>query len=210
MDNYDIKKERRDLYAARSGRFDVVDVPPLSFLMADGHGDPNTSADYAEVVEALYTLSYAVRAVARDMVARTHTVGPLEGLWSADDPQVFVAGDKSEWDWTLMIVQPGWITTSIVDSAVERVLRAKSLPALAKVRFDEFTEGPCVQTLHVGPYDDEAPTIARLHDEFIASRGWALRGRHHEIYLSDARKTDPVRLRTILRQPIETVRPDRD
>jgi hypothetical protein len=209
MENYDVKKERRDLYAARSGRFDVVDVPPLPFLMADGHGDPNTSAEYGHVVEALYTLSYAVRAIARDAVGRVHTVGPLEGLWSADDPRVFLTGDKSAWDWTLMIVQPTWITSTMVDTAVDRVSRSKSLPALAGVRFDEFTEGQCVQTLHVGSYDDEAPTIARMHDEFIAARGWALRGRHHEIYLSDARKTDPSRLRTILRQPIAAANAER-
>ncbi|MGY0070292.1 GyrI-like domain-containing protein [Streptomyces sp. QTS137] len=207
MQNYDVKKERREIYSARRDRFDIVDVPRMSFLMADGHGNPNTSADYRAVVEALYTTAYSVRAIARKTLDRTHTVGPLEGLWSADDLSVFRTRDHDEWVWTLMIVQPSWVTSAMVDAAVDDVGRTKDLSAGHRVRFGDYAEGQCVQTLHVGPYDEEAPTIARMHDEFMPAERLVPRGHHHEIYLSDARRTDPSRLRTILRQPVGPARP---
>lgn len=200
--NYDIKRERRDLYGARTGRFDVVEVPPLQFLLADGRGDPNTAEEYRTVVEALYTLSYTVRALAKAGLGRTHTVGPLEGLWYAEDRGAFAARDKDAWRWTMMIVQPGWITAEIISTAVDRVTVTKPHVAVDGVRFDEFTEGLSVQTLHVGPYDDEGPTIARMHEEILPAHGLSPTGHHHEIYLSDPRKVAPDRLRTILRQPV--------
>ncbi|GAA2196656.1 GyrI-like domain-containing protein [Streptomyces bangladeshensis] len=202
MQSYDIKRERRDLYSAARGRFEIVDVPRMGFLMADGRGNPNASADYRAVVEALYTTAYAVRAIAKDRLDRAHTVGPLEGLWSADDLSVFQTRARDEWVWTLMIVQPGWVTAAMADEAMDRVQRTKDLAAGHRVRFDHYTEGRCVQTLHIEPYDEEAPTIARLHDEFLPAEKLVPRGHHHEIYLSDARRTAPARLRTILRQPV--------
>lgn len=205
LNSYDIKKERRDLYAPAGGRFTEVDVPRLRYLMADGHGNPNTSVAYRDVVEALYTLSYACRAVAKAELGRVHTVGPLEGLWSAADPRAFLTRDKDAWNWTMLIVQPDWITAGILDAARERSA-AKNLPALERVRLADFIEGPSVQTLHVGPYDDEGPVLQRLHEEYLPARGWMPIGRHHEIYLSDARRTDPARLRTVLRQPVSPAR----
>lgn len=202
MENYDVKKERRDLYAPRTGRFELVDVPPLRFLMADGHGDPNTSADYRAVVEALFTCAYAVRKACVDTLGRKHTVGPLEGLWSAEDMGTYVTREKGAWDWTLMIVQPDWVTAELAATAVEKATTTKALAARERVRFAEYAEGRAVQTLHVGSYDDEGPIIARMH-EFIGHEGLAPSGRHHEIYLSDARKVEPARLKTILRQPVE-------
>ncbi|PJE99660.1 hypothetical protein CUT44_03940 [Streptomyces carminius] len=202
MRNYDIKKERRDLYSAGRDRFQIVDVPRMSFLMVDGRGDPNTSADYRAAVQALYATAYAVRAVAGRELGRTHTVGPLEGLWSAEDLDAFRTRDHDEWLWTLMIVQPGGVTSAMVGEAMEHVERAKKLSAGHRVRFDDYSEGRCVQILHVGPYDEEAPTIARMHEEFLPAEKLVPRGHHHEIYLSDARRTAPERLRTILRQPV--------
>ncbi|MBB1029941.1 hypothetical protein G6027_03335 [Dietzia sp. SLG310A2-38A2] len=202
MDTFDIKRERRDLYNGRVGRFDVVDVPTMRFLMADGRGDPNTSEDYGWALEALYTCSYAVRAAVKVDRGRVHTVGPLEGLWYARDLAVFTARDKDAWEWTMMISQPDWITPDIVASAVEKVTARKPAVAVDRVRFEEFAEGQAVQTLHVGPYDAEGPVIARMHEEVIPGHGLIASGHHHEIYLSDARKTEPARLRTILRQPV--------
>ncbi|GAA3032091.1 hypothetical protein LV79_003122 [Actinokineospora globicatena] len=198
MDNYDVKKEGVG-YSARRGRVEVVEVPVMRFLMADGHGDPNTSERYREVVSALYATSYAVRAVAKAELGRVHTVGPLEGLWSAADLGVFHTRDKDAWQWTLMIVQPEWVTPEVVAVAKERK------PQETDVRFEEFHEGTCIQTLHIGPYDAEGPTIARMHDEFMPAENLTPRGRHHEIYLSDARRTDPAKLRTILRQPVRSI-----
>jgi hypothetical protein len=171
--------------------------------VVDGHGDPNTSPAYREAVEALYTASYAVRAVARATLERVHTVGPLEGLWSAEDPDVFRTRDKSAWDWTMMIAQPGWITPEVVHEALG-LARKKQVPALGLVRFERYAEGRSVQILHVGSYDDEGPTLERLHAEFLPAHGLIPTGRHHEVYLSDPRRTPAAKLRTILRQPVAT------
>ena len=201
LQTYDIKKERKDLYAPRPGNFEIVDVPEIGFLMVDGHGDPNTSVAYREAVEALYATSYAIRAVEKKTLGRVHTVGPLEGLWSAEDLEVFRTRDKSAWAWTMMIAQPDWITPEMVDHALAAAQK-KQLPALGLVRFARYTEGRSAQVLHIGSYDDEGPALKRLHDEFLPDNGLAPAGRHHEIYLSDARKTEPTKLRTILRQPV--------
>jgi hypothetical protein len=200
--SFDIKKERRDLYAPTASDFVLVDVPEMTFLMVDGHGDPNADPAYTEAIEALFTASYAVRAAAKRDLDRVHTVAPLEGLWSADDPEVFRNRDKTAWDWTMMIAQPDWISQDMADAAVADAARKKTLPGLERIRFERFAEGRCVQILHVGSYDDEGPTLARLHEEFLPGHGLGFNGRHHEIYLSDARKTAPERLKTILRQPV--------
>jgi len=204
MDTYDIKKELPTLYAPKPGDFHVVEVPELSFLMTDGHGEPNVSPGYAEAVEALFSLSYAVRAIEKSELGRAHTVGPLEGLWSAEDPRAFVAGHKSTWDWTMMISQPAWITPEIIEAAIKKVEK-KALAALDRVRFALYTEGASVQILHVGSYDSEAPVLARLHDEYLPKHGLTYNGKHHEVYLSDPRRTEPGKLRTILRQPVASV-----
>ena len=204
METYDIKRAYPTLYAPKPGDFHVVEVPELSFLIADGHGDPNVSTAYTEAVEALFTLSYAVRAIAKSELGRVHTVAPLEGLWSADDPRAFGAGDKSAWDWTMMIAQPAWISADIVEDAMKKAQK-KSLSALERVRFEPFTEGTSAQILHIGSYDSEAPVLARLHDEYLSKHGLNFNGKHHEIYLSDPRRTEPAKLRTILRQPVASV-----
>lgn len=202
VQTYDIKRERKDLYAPKQGGFEIVDVPELGFLMVDGHGDPNTSTAYSEAIEALYTASYAVRAAAKASGGRVHTVAPLEGLWSAADREAFRTRDKDAWDWTMMIAQPEWITRELVDEALTAAARKKGLPALGLIRFERYAEGRSAQTLHIGSYDDEGPTLERLHAEFLPANGLVPTGRHHEIYLSDARKTEPSKLRTILRQPV--------
>lgn len=201
MQTYDIKKEHKDLYAPKPGDFTLINVPEMAFLMIDGHGDPNTSSAYREAVEALYTASYAIRAVAKASLGRVHTVAPLEGLWSADDLEVFHTRDKTAWDWTMMIAQPDWITPEMVDAALAAA-KKKQPPALGLLRFKRYTEGRSVQILHVGSYDDEGPTLGRLHEEFLPANRLAPTGRHHEIYLSDPRKTEPAKLKTILRQPV--------
>lgn len=203
--NYDIKKVRREFYSARS-TFQVLDVPNQRFLMADGSGDPNTSPDYSAAVEALYTTSYALRAVWKERTGRTFTVGPLEGLWSAPDLAAFTDRDKDAWEWTLMIVQPDWVDEPLLGDAHSRMTKQGRRPS-DRVKLADFAEGLSVQILHVGPYDAEAPTIATLHQEFLPAQRLSPRGRHHEIYLSDARRTHPSRLRTILRQPVSRQSP---
>ncbi|MGO1384280.1 MAG: GyrI-like domain-containing protein [Arachnia sp.] len=207
MKSFDIKKAHPALYAPKScDDFHEVLVPELLFLQILGHGDPNTSPAYLEAVQSLYTLSYAIRAVAKKDLGRVHTVGPLEGLWSAEDPRVFAARKKSAWDWTMLISQPDWITPEIAEHARSTAMQKKNAPgALEHVHLAPYAEGTCVQILHVGSYDDEAPTIARLHEEYLPAHGLTFSGRHHEIYLSDPRRVEPAKLRTILRQPVTLI-----
>lgn len=190
----DFRAERKDLYSPAK-EFVVVDVPEFDFLMVDGHGDPNTSPAYAAAVEALYSLSYAVKFASKNQLGRDYVVGPLEGLW----PGTGIA-PKSEWSWTLLIRQPQWLTQDQWDAARAKIA-AKNLPSAEAVRLESFAEGLSVQVLHVGSYDDEAPTIAAMH-EWLAASGYSERGIHHEVYLSDARRTAPAKLRTVLRQPV--------
>lgn len=198
----DLKREL-DAYRAARGEVRFLDVPPLSYLAVDGHGDPNGAA-FAEAVAALYPLAYAIKMASKREHGRDFVVMPLEGLWSADDWSSFTdARDKTRWDWTLLILQPDWIDEAMLEAARERVA-AKGAPArLADVRLERLEEGRCAQTLHVGAFDDEGPVLARIHDEILPAEGLRPRGRHHEIYLSDARRVEPARRRTILRQPVE-------
>lgn len=205
MDKYDVKKARRELYAAPAKDFVVVDVPELRYIAVDGHGDPNTSTAYTEAVEALFTTAYTLKFASKKTLDRDFVVGPLEGLWRADDPQAFVTRDKQAWSWTMMISQPDWITEDMVRAAVAEAAKKKDNPALAGLRLISLTEGRSVQILHVGSYDDEAPTLDRLHHRYLPDNGLTFNGDHHEIYLSDARRTEPAKLKTILRQPVKPI-----
>ena len=198
----DLKKEL-GLYAPRRGRFEVVTVPPLRYLMIDGPGDPNTSEQYRDALQTIFPLAYALKFLSKRELDRDYTVMPLEALWWAEDMASFTtARDKSQWDWTALNLIPDWITDDHVEQARTAVRSRGGAPALDALRVETLDEGLCVQTLHVGSYDDEAPVLAELHDVFIPESGFTMTGRHHEIYLSDARRTAPEKLRTILRQPV--------
>ncbi|MCB0885138.1 MAG: GyrI-like domain-containing protein [Propionibacteriaceae bacterium] len=201
MDKIDFKKTL-DSYQAKRGVFRLVEVPPLHYLMIDGHGDPNTSPAFAEAIETLYPIAYKLKFASKQGLGRDYVVPPLEGLWWADDMDAFSNRDKSQWDWTLLLLVPDWIDQAMVDAAVEQVA-AKDPPArLGDVRFDLLDEGLCVQTLHVGSFDDEGPVLQKLHEEFIPNQGLTPTGHHHEVYFSDFRRTAPDKLRTLLRQPV--------
>jgi hypothetical protein len=192
-----------DSYRAKRGEFRILDVPDRQYLMIDGHGDPNTSPVYTEALAALYPVAYKLKFASKRELDRDYVVPPLEGLWTADDLDAFTtARDKSQWDWTMMILVPDWIDAELVDAAVAQA-GAKNPPArLDDVRLQSLVEGRCVQTLHVGPFDDEAPVLDRMHRHFIPSQGLRLSGTHHEIYFGDFRRVAPEKLRTILRQPV--------
>lgn len=196
-------KRTLDSYRAKAGEFRVLDLPPLRYLAVDGHGDPNTSAEYAAALEALYPVAYAVKFASKRDLGRDYVVPPLEGLWWADDMAVFTsARDKALWDWSMLLLVPDWVPDAVVAQAVEQVRTKRAPTRLDDVRLETLEEGSCVQTLHVGSYDDEADVLAELHDRVIPEAGFRMTGRHHEVYLSDPRRTDPARLRTILRQPV--------
>lgn len=201
MTQIDLKKDLKDLYQATTKKVVQVDVPELKFLMIDGQGDPNTSARYAEVVQALFSVSYTAKfMVKKGQMALDYAVMPLEGLWWADDMRAFTTTDKAQWQWTMMIMQPDFVPDELIHEAIGEVLRKKKLPGVDRLRLERFQEGRCAQVLHVGPFSEEGPAIERLHD-FINERS-GLRGKHHEIYLSDVRRADPKRWKTILRQPM--------
>lgn len=199
MTSIDLKKVYRDHYTAKRTP-SVVDVPPRPFLMIDGRGDPNTAAEYKEAVQALYPIAYGLRAAIKAATGDAYTVMPLEGLWWVPNMADFDPIDKSSWYWTMMICLPDAVTDTMVSEVLPAVTAKKNLTAGPKVRVEHFGEGVAAQILHIGPFADEAPTIDELH-EFIETNGHALTGKHHEIYLSDPRKADPAKMRTIIRQP---------
>jgi hypothetical protein len=206
MSKVDFKKELKQLYRPSAKAFEVVDVPPMQYLMIDGHGDPNTAQEYQDAIEALYAVSFKVKFISKRQLDKDYVVPPLEGLWWAEDMDAFTTSrDKSAWDWTMMIMQPEWITPEMMDEAIQQVQKSKNLPALPKLRLESYHEGLSVQILHHGSYDDEAPTLHRLHYEFVPQNGYEMAGKHHEIYLSDARKVAPEKLRTVLRQPVRKI-----
>lgn len=204
MTKIDLKKNMKHLYQPSAKEAVQVDVPAMNYLMIDGMGDPNTSQAYSNAVEALFTLSYTLKfMVKKSALAIDYGVMPLEGLWWADDMSVFLGQDKSDWKWTMMIMQPDFITQEMVNDAIADVKKKKKNPAsLSSVRFEAFTEGKCAQILHIGPFSEEGPTIEKLH-AYIDRCASKLTGKHHEIYLSDIRRADPQKWKTVIRQPMQ-------
>lgn len=201
MAKVDLKKEFKHLYQPSAKEVVEVEVPTFKYLMIDGEGDPNTSQEYAQAVEALFSVSYTAKfMIKKGAQSLDYAVMPLEGLWWADDMTAFTSNDKTLWKWTMMILQPSFVESEVIERAIAEVQKKKNLPAISKLRLKSFTEGRCAQTLHIGPFSEEGPTIERVHN-FIDSR--AVRtGKHHEIYLSDIRRADPKKWKTIIRHPM--------
>ncbi|MDI6628637.1 MAG: GyrI-like domain-containing protein [Rhodococcus sp. (in: high G+C Gram-positive bacteria)] len=196
-------KKTLDAYSARHNIFRTLVVPPLTYLMLDGHGDPNTAPEYAEAIGALYPVAYAVKFASKNDLERDYVVPPLEALWWAENMTSFTTErDKSEWNWTAMIMVPDWIDRPMFEAAVATAASKSNSDASSRVRLETLDEGLCVQTLHIGSYDDETSVLDELHHRYIPSSGLTMTGRHHEIYLSDPRRVEPAKLRTILRQPV--------
>jgi hypothetical protein len=195
-----LARERERLYKALAGKPAIVHVPEMSFVMIDGQGDPNTSRDYKDAIEALYALSYTLKFALKKEQGIQYRVGPLEGLWWAEDLTAFDSDPRGEWMWTTMIAQPDALTRERFEVARDEIGRKKELPAMAQARLQRFEEGSCAQVLHIGPFSAEGPTIAMLH-AFIRDQGYSINGKHHEIYLSDPRRSAPEKWKTIIRQP---------
>lgn len=196
-------KQSVEGFRAKRGEFEVLRLPQLRYLMIDGSGDPNTAPEYAEALEALYPVAYKLKFASSRQLGRDYVVPPLEGLWWADDMRSFTTGrDKSRWSWTMMLMVPEWIERPMFEAALAQAGAKQPPSRLGDVRLEALSEGLCVQTLHVGTFDDEGPVLDRMHHEFIPQQGLRMTGKHHEIYLSDPRRTAPEKLRTILRQPV--------
>lgn len=200
MEKLDLKKLHKDIYRPSAKKVSWLDLGPMQYLMIDGFGAPGSPA-YQAVVQALFVISYTLKFQIKKTGGREYAVMPLEGLWWADDMRHFTTNhDESKWKWTMMIRQPDFVTKADVDSTLEAAAKKKTPPNVKGLRFEAFTEGKVCQILHVGPFSEEGPTIEHLHSEITAA-GKSLRGKHHEIYLSDIRRAAPEKWRTILRQP---------
>ena len=201
MPKSDLKKEMKHLYQPSARQFVVIDVPAMNFLMLDGHGDPNHNPAYQDVVNALYTLAYSIKFALKPQGV-DYSVPPLEGLWWMENMEEFSLATKDRWDWTMMIMQPEWVTSDLVEQVRVQAMRKKGLPMLSQIRLETYHEGLSVQIMYIGAYADEGPTIARMH-AFIRENGYTPSGKHHEIYLGDPRKTTPEKLKTVIRQPVK-------
>ncbi len=201
MTKIDFKKTLKEYYVPPK-EFVIVDLPDMQFIMVDGHGDPNTTQEYQEAVEALYAVAYKMKFTSKKTLEKDYVVPPLEGLWWAEDMGTFHTREKSQWDWTMMIMTPEWINAEIFDEAINQVRKAKDPASLDLVRMERYHEGLSVQIMHIGSYDDEGPVLAQMHSDFIPNNGFIENGKHHEIYLSDPRRVAPEKLKTVLRQPV--------
>lgn len=202
------------LLKVRKGAVEFVDVPEFGFAVVTGTGAPG-GAEFTQALQALYSVSYGAHFLAKKQRGQAPRVMPLEALWWVDDPgqQDIVAAvalgqatmadtDRDRWRWQAMIMQPDPIDADMVAAALAQARAKKPAPGLEQLCYQRWAEHRCAQLLHVGPYADEGPSIVRLH-QAIAAAGYRPRGRHHEIYLGDPRRSAPGKLRTILRHPIE-------
>jgi hypothetical protein len=201
MKTIDLKKTLKPYYTASAAKPSIIDVPPMKGLMVDGAGDPNGPA-FQEAVGSLYSVAYTMKFAFKKDKAVDYPVMALEGLWCADNIADFLNNKRENWKWTLFIALPDIVTKKDVGEAVATVKKNAKFPRFPEVRFEKFAEGRAAQVMHVGPYAAEGPTIERLH-RFVEEQGYQLRGKHHEIYLGDPRRSAPEKLRTIIRHPVE-------
>lgn len=203
MEKIDYKKQLKELYSAKVGKPVTVEVPKMNYLTIDGHGDPNNSQEYMDAIQTLYPVAYTIKFMCKFELKKDFGVMPLEGLWWTEKMADFNVEDKSNWLWTAMIMQPDLVTKEMFEKAVKQVAEKKKPALIDKIRFEAYDEGRSAQVMYIGPYSGEGPTIMELH-EFIRQQGGKLdetNKHHHEIYFSDPRRTDPSKLKTIIRQP---------
>jgi hypothetical protein len=202
VEKIDYKKQLKHLYKPSAAKVEIMEVPQMNFLMVDGEGDPNKAKSFGDAIEALYPVSYTLKfMVKKGEMGIDYGVMPLEGLWWADDMSAFNSGNKDAWKWTVMIMQPEFITPMMVEMVIKEVEKRKNPVALPLVRFEAFHEGKAAQIMHIGPFSEEGPTIEKVH-AFIEEQGSQRVGKHHEIYLSDIRRAAPEKWKTIVRQPM--------
>ncbi|WP_026551624.1 GyrI-like domain-containing protein [Arthrobacter sp. H20] len=196
-------KKQINTYRAPRGDIELVRVPAMKFLMIDGRGDPNTSNAFADALATVYPVAYRLKFLSKVDLGSDYVVMPLEALWWSADMDTFTTSrDKSRWDWTMMNMVPDRITDDHFDAARQAVERKGSAPVLSALRLERFDEGRAAQTLHIGSYDAEGPVLEAMHRQFIPAHSLTMTGKHHEIYLSDSRRTAADKLKVILRQPV--------
>jgi len=200
----DFKKTMKEFYQPNPKEVVLVDIPEMKFLMIDGIGSPGDSKDYQDALAVLYPIAFKTKFLSKAK-GKDYVVPPLEGLWWADDMKDFIEGNRDKWKWTMMIMQPDWITQDMIDEAIK--ITDEKKPELSnllpKLRLEKYKEGKAAQIMHIGPYSEEGPTVQKVHD-FIQNEGGEFdKNKHHEIYLSDPRKANPATMRTVIRQPFK-------
>jgi hypothetical protein len=203
MKTLDLRKQYKHLYLQPASKISILEIPEFQFLAVDGAGDPNKTPDFQTAVEALYAVAYGLKFSLKKRARNPvdYPVMALEGLWWTPDMRDFDMRNKDIWLWRMMIMQPPIIEADMVAEMKALTAKKKDLASLDKLHLVRYNEGLSAQILHVGPYSMEEPTIRRLH-EFILSEGFERKGIHHEIYIGDPRRTDPSKLKTVVRQPI--------
>ncbi len=191
----DLKADYRELYTATTTPSTLV-VPELPYLMIDGAGDPS-GEEFERAMGALFSMAYGLKFALKPEI--TYSVMPVEGLWGSDEADM--QAPRHTWRWSLMIMQPVAVSPEHLDAVATKTRKAHPELPVDGVRLDRFAEGKAAQVLHVGPYADEVTTLQVLL-RHVGELGYQPSGRHHEIYLSDPRRTPPEQLRTILRYPI--------
>lgn len=204
MDKIDLKKELKEYYWNSTKEIKIVNVPTMNFLMVDGKGDPNISEEFTDAIQSLYSLAYTIKFTLKKESEIDYGVMPLEGIFWTDDMSKFSQGNKNIWKWTIMMMQPKFVTKKFFNDCLEEVKKRKNFQSLSEIRFEKYSEGSSAQIMYIGPYSDEGPTIMRVHD-FVKEKGYELKGKHHEIYLGDPGRTKPEKLKTIIRQPIAKI-----
>jgi hypothetical protein len=203
MIKLDLRKQLKHLYNPSASEPALIDVPPMTFACIEGRGDPN-GPEFAAATGALYAFSYTIKFLVKKERAIDYPVMALEGLWSVEGKADFAMGDykkRDAWLWTLMIMQPEAAAPDLWPVALEQAAR-RGTPSLERLRFERVHEGRSAQIMHIGPYSTEPATVTRLH-AFIRAQGLRPRGRHHEIYLGDPRRSAPEKLKTVLRHAVE-------
>lgn len=203
MTEADMKARLKELYLPPADDFVRVDVPDMRFVCIDGRGAADrTALDHA--VKWLFTAIHPIRRIARQRMGRQFVEPPLEGLWWADDASDFIRGNRDKLNWRMMIVyEPDWLTPQMLDDGIAAAGARLGEPP-ASLRLERHHEGACVQIMHIGPPHEEGPIIERLHREFLPAHNLVPNGRHHEIYLTDPKRTDPRKQKTVLRQPVRS------
>ena len=205
MTKINYKQKLRELYSPKPDAVQEITVPTMQFMMIDGQGiaeGPAASPEFQRAVQALYGVAYTLKMGRRKAgVDPDYTISPLEGLWWMTDASEFDMNRPADWRWTLMIFQPEFIAQKDFQAAVAELKKKKPNPALDLLRLETFDEGSAIQIMHIGPYDQERPDIQKL-EQYAEQHAYLLRGKHHEIYLGDPRRSKPESLRTILRWPV--------
>lgn len=211
MTKLDLKKKYKELYKPSAKEVALVDVPEFQFIQIDGEVAPkipvDQAPDYVHSLEVLYGLSYGLKFMSklREKDPLDYTVMALEGLWWIDGTrEQFDLSRDRKWYFTSMMMQPDHITQEMFEQARVDLRKKKDNPLIDEARLARFREGLSLQIMHIGPYADEPATVAKM-DAYAQEHGYRMRGKHHEIYLSDPRRAKPENLKTVLRHPVEKI-----